>query len=184
MKAPLPFARSEAWSPMKQWQLLMVPLVTLLLLAPGAAAAARSETRTYEAALIFLSISNIEDPIGVTSDGFMDLGGVAFATQLTDTSVTVTADDTVKAVIDPTNRGRMAIEVCQDIDGDSQCDISALFCGRGTIALGVDPLGFQPGIEIVVFVYATELNSALISIKACAGAPQRAYQGTITASFA
>lgn len=168
---------------MKQWQAWTIPLVVMLLLAPNAAAA-RSETRTYEAALIFLSISNVEDPVGATADGFIDLGGVAFATQATDTSVTIRIEDTVKAGIDPTNKNRVAAEVCQDIDNDAQCDISQLFCGTTTIALGADPLGFQPGIELVVFVYATEINSALLQIKVCSGAPQRAYSGTITMDFA
>lgn len=169
---------------MNQWKLLTIPLVALMLLSPTAAAAARTETRSYEAAAIVFSVSGIDDNVGFTSDGFIDVGGVNFATQGDDTSVTITIEDSVKAVIDPSNKGRVAAIVCQDLDGDSICDVEQTFCGATIVTLGSDPLGFQAGLDLVVFVYATEISSAAINIKFCPGGPQRAFQGTVTASFA
>jgi hypothetical protein len=169
---------------MNQWKLLTIPFVALLLLSPTAAAAARTETRSYEAAAIIFSISGIDDNVGFTNDGFIDIGGVSFATQGTDTTVTISIEDSVKAVIDPTNKNRVAAIVCQDIDGDSICDVEQTFCGTTVVTLGSDPLGFQPGLDLVVFVYATEVSSAIINIKFCGGGPQRAFQGTVTANFA
>lgn len=163
---------------------LTLALALLLALTPLAAAEARSEVRTYEAAAMLANLSGLDDPLGVTSDGFVDAGGVAFATRFADTQATITLRDDVKAALDPMNAERVAAEVCQDFDGDSQCDISQVFCGSTSVALGAEPVGFQPGHDLVVFVYASEVNTPLLLFKPCPGPVQRAYAGTVTAQFA
>lgn len=168
---------------MKLWKAWALLFTVALVVSPNAAAA-RTETRTYEAAAIIVSAS-FEDPAGATTDGFVDLGGVAFTTLATDTTATVVVSDAIKAQIDPANKDKVAAELCQDINGDHQCDISQLFCGSVTVSLGTDPLGFQGGFDLVVFVYLTELRVGVLALKPCAGATlQRAYTGTVTATFA
>ena len=168
---------------MKQWQLLAVPLVVVMMLVP-VTVAERTEVRTYEASAFLFSISGFDDFIGVTSDGTIDIGGVNFATQSTDASVRISIVDSVKSVIDPANAQRIPAIACQDIDGDSICDVEQEFCGNTVVQFGSDPLGFQGGLDLVVFVYLTEINTAVGNIDFCpTGPPQRAFQGTITATF-
>lgn len=158
--------------------------LAFLALAPLGAAAERIEERTYEAAAMVVTLGQIPDPVGVARDGYLNVGGVSFPTLAGDTLVQLVVRDEVKAALDPAGATSIAAEACQDLDGDNACDVSRVFCGTTTLALTGAPGDFQPGRPLVVFIFATEVNTPLVLFKPCPGPVQRAYTGTVTATFA
>lgn len=157
-------------------KVFLAALLAALVLAPHAAAA-RVVSRDYELAFQNLSGSQA-DPVGVTSDGFIDYGGVRFTPMLGETSVQITVSDALG--------GAPFTTVCQDADLDLVCGEPGepRSAGCGPITLAIAPTGG----DVVVFVGIQNAVAVSIGQQSATPAPcgsnvAAGSTGTVTAAF-
>lgn len=129
---------------------LFIALTTIaILLAPTASA--RTVTADYDIAFQNLN-GSVADPVGVTSDGVIEYGGVRFTPLVGETHVSVSVADAAG--------GKPAIVVCQDSDLDMVCgevgEPRVEGCGGAEVDIASN------GGQVLVFVSVQNAASASI----------------------
>lgn len=144
----------------------LLAVLALLLLSGAGAAGDSAIVRTYEMGSLNARAS-LGDPLGLTQDGSIDLGGVYIPGRLFPPGSALRDVVVADAVAE-----RVRALACQDLDLDAVCgeadaeEARVEFCdslAQPANVLATNGLAFASGAPLIVFVFATPVRISLAS---------------------